>query len=136
MSQALATPTQPSAGTQDMVFVFGSNLDGMHEGGSARHAYQKLGAEGNTGSCYALPTVGHNFSLMSSQALALHVETFLTYAAEHMEQQFQVTRVGCGIAGFSDAEVATMFWYAPANCQFDEAWKPCLPAHARCWGTF
>ena len=123
-----------------MIFVFGSNLDGIHAGGAARYAHQQRGAvmgvgEGLTGECYALPTLGHGFGAMQYFKLASHVSRFLVCAYQHPKLTFQVTRVGCGIAGFSDEEVAALFEAAPPNCQFDEVWRPYLPT-ATFWGTF
>ncbi len=121
--------------------MFGSNLDGMHEGGAARFAASRHGAElgvgeGITGSSYALPTVGHMFSRMPMSQVARAVFNFLGFAWAHPEMDFQVTRVGCGIAGFTDADIAALFTNAPANCSFDTAWSSYLPATTRYWGTF
>lgn len=46
----------------DDIFVFGSNLDGMHMGGAAWVAYEKFGAKwgqgvGIQGQSYAIPTM-------------------------------------------------------------------------------
>ena len=126
--------------TEKPIFVFGSNLSGDHAGGAARFAYLHHGAdmgvgEGMTGNSYALPTVGEDFCVMSLDDVREHVAMFLKNARFWSEQEFQVTRIGCGIAGFRDSDIAPMFADAPANCLFDEAWKPFLP-NARFWGTF
>jgi hypothetical protein len=122
------------------IFVFGSNLDGQHAGGAARYAHLHHAAamgvgEGLTGTSYALPTVGHDFTPMPIEEVADHVRTFLDYAASHPDEMFQVTRVGCGIAGFSDEQIAHLFTMAPRNCLFDSAWETLLPG-ATFWGTF
>jgi hypothetical protein len=122
------------------IFVFGANLDGNHAGGSARYAHLNRGAEmgvdeGPTGTAYALPTVGHNFARMDLAQVTVHVRRFLVYAVAHPEDEFQVTRVGCGLAGFSDQQISTLFVDAPPNCLFDEVWRPFLPS-ARFWGSF
>lgn len=64
-----------------------------------------------------------------------YVSLFLFYAMSHPELQFQVTRVGCGLAGLFYEDVAPMFQEAPDNCLFDEAWKPWLP-NKKFWGTY
>jgi hypothetical protein len=135
----VVSPVRPVA--RDMIFVFGSNLDGNHAGGAARFAHLQRGAEmgvgeGLTGSCYALPSVGHDFTGMSFETLKHHVDTFLAFAADRMDLDFQVTRIGCGIAGFRDKEVAQIFADATTNCLFDEMWRNLLPTAARFWGTF
>jgi hypothetical protein len=122
------------------IFVFGSNLSGNHTGGAARYAHEKRGAvmgvgEGLTGECYALPTVGEDFHTMTLAKVKEHVNTFLKVANRRDDLDFQVTRVGCGIAGFKDADIAPLFADAPPNCSFDEKWEEFLPG-AEFWGTF
>lgn len=123
-----------------MIFVFGSNLAGVHGAGAARVALLKHSAKmgigvGITGYSYALPTKDENIETRSLPEVKNSVEEFLSYAANHSENDFQVTRIGCGLAGFTDAEIAPLFADAPANCLFDEAWKEFLPT-AAFWGTF
>jgi hypothetical protein len=124
-----------------VIFVFGSNLSGIHAGGAARAAHQKYGAawgvgEGITGLAYALPTKGHNMAPMSIAQVERHVVKFLAYAQEHPKLRFQVTRVGCGLAGFKDEDIAPLFKDAPSNCEFDEFWLPYLPVGTLFWGKF
>lgn len=122
-----------------MIFVFGSNLAGIHGAGAARYAHQKLGAEwgvgvGPTGQCYALPTKNHHIRSLTLGSIAQHVDDFLAYAHANPDLEFKVTRVGCGLAGFKDSEIAPLFKGAPANCHFDTAWSPWLTGH-NFWGT-
>lgn len=91
------------------IFVFGSNLEGQHRGGAARTAYEKFGAEwgvgdGPTGKCYAIPTMHGGV-----KEIIPYVEKFLQYAKENPMKRFLVTRIGCGIAGFKDEEIAPLF---------------------------
>lgn len=91
------------------IFVFGSNLEGQHFGGAARTAYEKFGAEwgvgdGPTGKCYAIPTMHGGIDVIKP-----YVDKFLRYAKEQPMNRFLVTRIGCGIAGFSDKEMAPLF---------------------------
>ena len=114
--------------TEQMIFVFGSNLSGIHGAGAARHARLERGAEpgvgeGMTGSCYALPTKGFKLKEMTIQEVQTSVETFLQFAHDNPEITFQVTQVGCGLGGFSRDDIAPMFEYAPENCYFDRMWK-------------
>ena len=83
------------------VFVFGSNLAGMHAGGAARFAYNKFGAiwgqgEGLQGQSYAIPTMQGGVETISP-----YVDTFIAFAQAHPELHFLITPVGCGIASFS-----------------------------------
>lgn len=91
------------------IFVFGSNLAGCHGGGAARIAHQKFGAvwgqgTGHHGQTYAIPTMHGGID-----AIVPYVEDFCRYVAAHPELHFLVTRVGCGIAGFSDRQMAPLF---------------------------
>lgn len=94
---------------ENEIFVFGSNLRGMHGGGAARVAMDKFGAEwgvgvGRTGQTYAIPTMHGGVD-----AIKPYVDEFVEYAKAHPELRFLVTRVGCGIAGFRDEDIAPLF---------------------------
>lgn len=126
---------------EDMIFVFGSNLDGIHGAGAARYAYRQRGAqwgvgEGLTGSCYALPTKGHGITFMDLNTIRLHVALFLHFAANHPKLKFQVTQVGCGLGGWTASDIAPLFLGASSNVYFDTAWREHLPQDAAFWGTF
>jgi len=93
----------------DEVFVFGSNLNGCHAGGAARVAYNKFGAEwgngvGLQGQSYAIPTMQGGV-----ETIKPYTDQFVAFAVEHPELTFLVTRIGCGIAGFRDEEIAPLF---------------------------
>lgn len=105
----------------DPVFVFGSNLQGRHGKGAALWAVQHRGAIngvgiGEQGNAYAIPTKRTPWQSMPLDEVEAHVRAFLAYARAHPELQFQVTPIGCGLAGFSPAQIAPMFRDAPANC--------------------
>ncbi len=38
-----------------------------------------------------------------------YVDEFIEFAKQHPEFKFLVTRIGCGIAGFRDEEIAPLF---------------------------
>ena len=102
------TPSIINVLESNEIFVFGSNIQGMHIGGAARVAYSRFGAEwgngeGLQGSSYALPTME---GLESTSAAAYR---FTAFAKEHPELKFFVTPVGCGIAGYTPDEIAPMF---------------------------
>lgn len=93
----------------DDIFVFGSNLEGMHMGGAARVAYDKFGAVwgqgvGIQGRTYAIPTMHGGV-----ETIKPYVDDFITLAREWDQSTFYVTRIGCGIAGFSDEQIAPLF---------------------------
>lgn len=102
------------------VFVFGSNANGAHGGGAARTAHEKFGAvwgegHGLHGQSYAIDTMS------GLDEMAHEVATFLEFAAEHPALRFLVTEIGCGIAGYTPAEIAPMFAGAPANVVLPES---------------
>lgn len=91
------------------VFVFGSNINGQHCSGAARSAYEYFGAVwgkgvGIQGCSYAIPTMQGDINL-----LRLYVDDFIDYASTHPDLIFLVTRVGCGIAGYKDNQIAPLF---------------------------
>lgn len=121
METKKVTPYEVVDLKENEIFVFGSNLDGMHLGGAARLAYNSFGAEwgvgvGLTGRCYAIPTMHGGVD-----AIRPYVDEFIKYAANHKEYTFLVTRIGCGIAGFRDADIAPLF---KAALELDNV---CLP---------
>lgn len=105
----VVTPNRITHLSSCEVFVFGSNLAGQHGGGAARMAYEQFGAEwgvgvGPTGQCYAIPTMQGGLDTIRP-----YVEEFIEYAKAHPMNRFLVTRVGCGIAGFTDNQMAPLF---------------------------
>lgn len=136
-----------------MIFVFGSNLSGIHGAGAAKFAYQRRGAvmglgEGMSGQSYALPTKGINITHIPLDEVHKHVQKFLKYSYDTKNKysydtkdvyEYQITRVGTGLSGFRDEDIAEMFEYVAypeSNCFFDTAWEPFLPKGAKFWGTF
>lgn len=111
-----------------VIFVFGSNVAGRHLGGAARDAARFWGAEsgvgiGPTGEAYALPTMDENLEPLTLAEIGHHAREFLAYAATHTDQTFYVTPVGCGIAGFTETEIAPLFVDAPSNVQLPKGWR-------------
>lgn len=139
--------------TSKMIFVFGSNEGGIHGGGAARFAYKERGARwglsyGHLGQSFAIPTKGfkhfeatdkHPAGIGVGDTLSLeqikdYVTGFIAYARGHPELTFQVTCIGCGLAGLRHEDIAPMFWLAPKNCFFDAKWKNLLWPSAPIWG--
>lgn len=96
------------------VFVFGSNLQGIHAGGAARMARLHFGAEmgngvGLQGQSYAIPTMHGGV-----ETIKPYVDEFISFAKQHPGLHFLVTPIGCGIAGFNPKEIAPLFREATA----------------------
>ena len=94
------TPDRITSLGENEIFVFGSNLAGSHGGGAALLAYRKFGAiwgqgVGLQGQSYGIPTP--------------YVDEFIAFAKDHPELTFFVTKIGCGIAGFSEAQISPLF---------------------------
>lgn len=103
------TPEIISFLSPDEVFVFGSNLQGKHECGAAKTAFEKFGAKmgvglGLQGQSYAIPTINGDLSSIES-----YVRTFILYAKNNHKTRFYVTPIGCGIAGYTPEQIAPLF---------------------------
>lgn len=97
------------------IFVFGSNLAGRHLGGAARVAVEHFGAimgvgAGLQGQSYAIPTMQGGIDTIKP-----YVDQFTRLVRLLPQFRFYVTRIGCGIAGFTEPEIAPLFTEA-AQC--------------------
>jgi hypothetical protein len=118
-------------GMRPFIFVFGSNLSGYHGGGAAVTAVEKykavmgrgIGREGNS---YAIPTKDHEVNTLPLYVINFFIAQFLDYAIDCPKENFFVTRIGCGLAGYKDKHMAPLFKNASDNCIFDEKWRPFL----------
>jgi len=109
MEQKRTTPERITALEPNEIFVFGSNLAGMHGGGAAWVAYRKFGAimgqgVGLQGRSYGIPTMQGGV-----ETIKPYVDEFIEFARSRQDLTFLVTRIGCGIAGFTDEEIAPLF---------------------------
>ena len=103
------TPERISKLNPNEIFVFGSNLAGMHGGGAAWIAYERFGAIMGQGvglqdQSYAIPTMQGGV-----ETIKPYVDEFIEFASKHPEYKFLVTKIGCGIAGFRVEEIAPLF---------------------------
>lgn len=111
----------------ERIFVFGSNKRGAHGAGAALCAHREHGAvlgdgEGLTGRSYALPTKGWRLEVLPLEDIKVHVDRFLDFARSRPDLRFLVTRVGCGLAGYTDEDIAPLFADAPDNCDLPDGW--------------
>ena len=109
MEQKRGTPERITELGENEVFVFGSNLAGAHGGGAALLAYRKFGAiwgqgVGLQGQSYGIPTMHGGVD-----AIKPYVDEFIEFAKTRPDLTFLVTRVGCGIAGFTNEEISPLF---------------------------
>lgn len=123
----------PDLNDGNHVFVFGSNIMGVHGAGAAKEARDVWGAKTGKGQgllhhSYAIPT---KYSWRANRALELdvikpYVAEFLRFATEHDEITFLITPIGTGFAGYTHADIAPLFRGAPTNCIFVSDWKEFL----------
>lgn len=109
MEQKRVTPERIMQLEKNEVFVFGSNLSGAHGGGAALLAYRKFGAiwgqgVGLQGQSYGIPTMHGGID-----AIKPYVDEFIEFSKTRPDLTFLVTRVGCGIAGFTNEEISPLF---------------------------
>ena len=110
------------------VFVFGSNLAGIHGAGAALTARERYGAvigqgKGLHGRSYAIPTKNKQFHTLNIREIQTYVQEFIAFAKTHPEMTFYLTPVGTGLAGIPHSTMALMFKDAPDNCHFPMVWS-------------
>lgn len=131
--------------TNGEIFVFGSNLAGVHGAGAAWVAKSSFGAKlglgvGPSGQSYAIPTKDQKINTLPIEIIELYVNQFLDFVQLHHDYdermrhfvsgheplQFFITSIGCGLAGYKPLQIAPMFKGAPSNCSFPDTWKHIL----------
>lgn len=115
------------------VFVFGSNLAGRHGKGAARYALEQEGAAygqgvGLQGNSYAIPTKDEQIRALPLDRIAEYVGLFLQFATLRPDLKFRVTKIGCGLAGYSEDQIAPFFKGAPKNVDLPEGWPALIEA--------
>lgn len=96
-----------------MIFVFGSNLAGIHGAGAAAYAVKHYGAEygvgeGITGRAYALPTKDEKLKALPLDKIEQHMTRFLLFVEKNPILHFNLTPVGCGLAGYKRRDIWLM----------------------------
>ena len=99
---------------ENQIFVFGSNLAGIHGGGAAFDALSKFGAiygqgTGIQGKSYAIPTKDDNIESLPLGIIEKHIADFIEFAKAHPDLEFLVTQIGCGLAGYSIEDISSIF---------------------------
>jgi hypothetical protein len=128
------------------IIVFGSNLAGVHGAGAAFDVMMERGFPAGLGvgfdikaRAYALPTKDQQIKTLPLDVVKLYIAQFVDFTHildKRSLAQFKVTRVGCGLAGFSDAQIAPLFKDAASICWFDLQWIPYMPPRTKYWGTY
>jgi hypothetical protein len=126
--------TYHTDGTQaaaDEIFVFGSNEAGRHGAGAAKAALLYYGAVygegyGLQGRSYAIPTKDENIQTLDLNDIEDYIYIFIVEAALNPSKKYFMTRIGCGLAGYNDEDIAPLFKHAPTNINFPEDWRTYL----------
>lgn len=116
---------------ESTIFVFGSNLAGRHGAGAALTAATYFGAikgqgDGIQGQSYAIPTKDYNLKTLPLDAINEHVKNFILKSRwfnSFEGFEFLVTRIGCGLAGYKDSDIAPMFKNCGSFCILPEEWR-------------
>lgn len=120
-----------SVPTNGEIFVYGSNLGGIHGAGAAREAFLSFGAVygngiGLHGNSYGIPTKDEYIQTIDLQHITPFINEFVRYTHDNPQLKFWVTRIGCGLAGYQDNEIAPLFKLCNTNCSFATSWKDFL----------
>lgn len=107
------------------IFVFGSNLSGIHGAGAAKEAQVTFGAKygvgrGLVGNSYAIPSKGKNITFIPIKDFAPYIQEFVQFTHKRPDLEFFITRIGCGLAGFKDSEIAPLFKGCADNCDLPD----------------
>ena len=114
------------------IFVFGSNEAGVHGAGAAKTALQQYGAiygkgNGLQGDSYGIPTKDRRIKTLPLNIIGVYVQVFIECAANNPEYTFNVTRVGCGLAGYTDQQIAPLFINVSDNVNLPFEWEWFMP---------
>lgn len=112
--------------SDDIIFVFGSNLAGIHGAGAAREARFNYQAElgkgiGLVGKSYAIPTKDKNIRTLSLDEIKVFIDDFKVFT-ERSGLYFYVTPIGTGRAGYKHEDIAPMF-KGVKNCWLPQVWQ-------------
>ena len=113
--------------TRGEIFAFGSNLAGRHGKGAAQDAMRLYGATygqgiGLQGRSYGIPTKDRYLNILPLVEIQRRVTGFVEFTRDNPQMKFFITRVACGLAGYTDEEIAPMFNGIKANCRIHFKW--------------
>ncbi len=118
---------------QRIIFVFGSNLAGRHGAGAAKWALENRGAiygqgVGMQGDSYGIPTKDANIETLPLPSIKIFVDHFKEYAKNHTHLTFQLTPIGCGLAGYTPDQIGPMFKGVSLNVMIPDEFLPYVGA--------
>ena len=117
----------------DLIYVFGSNIRGVHGASTALEARKRYGAIlgrgfGLMGQSYALPTKDYSIRTLDLQTIEAYVEGFRLFVQNNQNLKFYITPIGTGLAGYQHSDIAPMFrnMVGKERCWYLEDWRPYL----------
>lgn len=119
---------------ENEIFVFGSNEAGIHGAGAARIAFLKFGAEmglgnGLSGNSYAIPTKDRNVETLPLDKVKSYIDEFIVFVLKHQNLTFYLTKIGCGLAGFTIEEIKNIFWEVIEEYRTESSKEQYLPSN-------
>lgn len=119
---------------ENEIFVFGSNEAGIHGAGAARIAFLKFGAEmglgnGLSGNSYAIPTKDRNVETLPLDKVKSYIVEFIGFVLNHQNLTFYLTKIGCGLAGFTIEEIKNIFWEVIEEYRTESSKEQYLPSN-------
>jgi len=119
---------------ENEIFVFGSNEAGIHGAGAARIAFLKFGAEmglgnGLSGNSYAIPTKDRNVETLPLDKVKSYIDEFIGFVLNHQNLTFYLTKIGCGLAGFTIEEIKNIFWEVIEEYRTESSKEQYLPSN-------
>lgn len=119
---------------ENEIFVFGSNEAGIHGAGAARIAFLKFGAEmglgnGLSGNSYAIPTKDRNVETLPLDKVKSYIDEFIGFVLKHQNLTFYLTKIGCGLAGFTIEEIKNIFWEVIEEYRTESSKEQYLPSN-------
>jgi len=119
---------------ENEIFVFGSNEAGIHGAGAARIAFLKFGAEmglgnGLSGNSYAIPTKDRNVETLPLDKVKSYIDEFIGFVLKHQNLTFYLTKIGCGLAGFTVEEIKNIFWEVIEEYRTESSKEQYLPSN-------
>lgn len=100
--------------SKPQIFVFESNLAGIHGKGDSLHAYRYYGAikgqaVGLQGQSYGIPTKDKKINILPLNEIKKYIDEFIIFAKSHKEYIFNVSKIGIGYAGYTPITIAPLF---------------------------
>jgi hypothetical protein len=106
---------------------------GIHGAGSAKEAKDNwgavpgkgvgLGVRGKLGWSYAIPTKNGNFRPIRLGLIQMYISDFIDFSKVHSQFEFNVVKIGCGLAGFTEEQIKPMFIGSPEWVKLPEGWR-------------